>query len=243
MRSATSVVPSGPAIIGRSACLIIAATFTAAVLAPPVLWWLLAALAVAGILLLALRFTEAFTVAWLLIAGATLEMAFSDWFGQAWFQPTIAAVKAAGVCLAVLAALRWGARLDMFNPAWAWIAMFLGGLVHGFYPGLTMDESLRSLIGSIAPFMFGFARVSRRWAAAVIRATPWIAIASVAAGAMFDLAGIRPLFINSAGLRLAGLGHPAFLAGIGQTAVYASLCWRCIATGGGATWRCWAPIS
>ena len=34
---------------------------------------------------------------------------------------------------------------------------------------------------------------------------------------------IRDRFIHSAGLRLAGLGHPAFLAGIAQTAVYAGL--------------------
>ena len=36
-------------------------------------------------------------------------------------------------------------------------------------------------------------------------------------------AGIRPLFIDSGGARLAGLGHPAFLAGVCLPAIYACL--------------------
>ena len=37
------------------------------------------------------------------------------------------------------------------------------------------------------------------------------------------IAGIRPLFIDSGGARLAGLGHPAFLAGVCLPAIYACL--------------------
>lgn len=223
MRSAPSAALSDVAAIRRGAAILLLAAFATAVLAPSLFWLLLTGTVVAGIGVLAFRFTEVFTVAWLLIAGATLEMILGDLLGEWWFQATIAAVKGAGLGLTAIAALRWGARLDAFNPAWAWCAMFLGGWVHGLYPGLTLDDSVRSLIGSVAPFAFGFARVSRRWADAVIRVTPWIPLCSVAAGAVFDLAGVRPLFVNSAGFRLAGLGHPAFLAGVAQTAVYASL--------------------
>jgi O-antigen ligase len=223
MTSAPHAALSDAAILLRGTGILLIFALITAVFLPPLFWWLLAGAVVAGMLLLAFRFTEAFTVAWLLVAGATLEMTLADLLGESWFQPTIAAVKANGLGLAAIAALRWGARLDAFNPAWAWCAMFLGGWVHGLYPGLTIDESLRSLTGSVAPFAFGFARVSRRWADAVIRATPWIPLCCVAAGAVLDLAGVRPLFIDSAGLRLAGLGHPAFLAGVAQTAAYASL--------------------
>ncbi len=49
--------------------------------------------------------------------------------------------------------------------------MFLGGLAHGLWPGLTPGDSLRSLVGSVAPFVFGFSRLSRGWAQAIIRTT------------------------------------------------------------------------
>jgi O-antigen ligase len=40
---------------------------------------------------------------------------------------------------------------------------------------------------------------------------------------VFDAVGLRPLFLESGGERLAALGHPAFLAGICLAAVYACL--------------------
>jgi O-antigen ligase len=45
----------------------------------------------------------------------------------------------------------------------------------------------------------------------------------VVGGATLDLAGLRPLFVDSGGMRLVGLGHPAFLAGVCLAAVYAGL--------------------
>jgi O-antigen ligase len=42
-------------------------------------------------------------------------------------------------------------------------------------------------------------------------------------GTLLDLAGLRPVFLESGGLRLAGLGHPAFLAGVCLPALYAGL--------------------
>lgn len=171
----------------------------------------------------AYRWHPATCAAWLVVTAASLEMTAVDLIGPQAFFATIAIVKGAGIGLAVLAILRYGPRWDMFNPAWAWLAMFLTGMAHGLWPGLTAAESLRSLVGSVAPFAFGFSRLSRHWAQAIIRAATLAPLPSLAASAMLDAAGIRPMFVDSGGLRLAGLGHPAFLAGICQTASYAAL--------------------
>ncbi len=194
-----------------------------AVFVPALFWLLLAAAAASGGIFLAFRFTPQFTAAWLVVTSASLEMTAVDVLGGGAYQPTIALIKALGLGLAIVAALRYGPRLDPFNPAFAWLAMFAGGLTHGLWPGLTAGGSLRSLVGSAAPFAFGFSNLSRPWVQAIIRMTCWAPLLSVAAGALFAAAGLRPLFINSGGLRLAGLGHPAFLAGVSETAVYACL--------------------
>jgi O-antigen ligase len=190
----------------------------------PALFWLLlpAALAMACLFLCFLHTAE-FCVAWLLIAGATIEMAVSDLVGPEAFQITIAAVKATQIGLAAICAMRFGGRLDGFNPAWGFVAMAGVGMVHGLYPGLSEVDSVRSAIGSVAPFAFCFCRPPLRWANAMIRATAWCPLVSVAIGLGLELAGIRPLFIESGGARLAAVGHPAFLAGVCLAATYAGL--------------------
>lgn len=194
-----------------------------AVAAPPLFWMLLAATASGALLFVVWRHLPAVTALWLLVAGATLEMVLSDLIGPEAFQPVIAAVKGAGLLLAALAVLRYGVRLDWCNPAWGWTAMFLAGMAHGLWPDLSAGESLRSLIGSAAPFALGFSRLSRAWAQAVIRTARWVPLPGVVAGALLAAAGAHPLFIDSGGARLAGLSHPAFLAGVCQTAIYACL--------------------
>lgn len=218
------LAPFGDAtLVGLAAGGFLVVGLACALVAAPLFWLLLAAAGAAAIVFLAFRFTAAFTVAWLLVASASLEMTAADLLGEAYFQPTIAAVKGLGIGLAAVAVLRYGPRLDLFNPAFAWVVIFAGGLAHGLWPGLGAAESLRSLIGSVAPFLFGFSRLSRGWARGVISAAIWAPLISVAAATVCDVAGIRPLFVNSGGWRLAGLGHPAFLAGVTETAVYACL--------------------
>lgn len=101
--------------------------------------------------------------------------------------------------------------------------MFLTGLIHGTPATLDMGESLRSLAGSVAPFLFSWSRLSRRWAEAMINGTCWLPLVLVAAGVIMAVTGLRPLFRPDAGWRLAATGHPAFLAGFALTAVYACL--------------------
>jgi O-antigen ligase len=138
-------------------------------------------------------------------------------------QLTIAVVKACGLALGLLCTLRYGARFDGFNPSWAYLVMLVTGLAHGLYPGLSTADSLRSCIGSVAPFAFCFCRPPPSWRAAIIRAVAWCPMVAVAAGIPLALAGIRPLFVESGGARLAGLGHPAFLAGVCLPGIYACL--------------------
>jgi O-antigen ligase len=223
MRVALDAPLPDAALLNLAATGFLLVSLTCAVLAPPLFWLLVAATAASGVVFLAFRFTPAFTAAWLVVTAASLEMTAADMLGTAAYQPTIALIKALGIGLAIVAALRYGPRLDVFNPAFAWLVMFVGGLAHGLWPELTPGDSLRSLVGSAAPYAFGFSRLSHGWAKAIIRATCWAPLISVGVGAALDLAGLRPLFIDSGGLRLAGLGHPAFLAGVCETAVYACL--------------------
>ncbi len=194
-----------------------------AALAPVLYWSLLEAAAALGLVALVWRHIEAASVVWLVLTACTLEMTMFDLVGPEAYQATIAATKAAGLALVILCALRYGPRLDLFNPAWAFLLIFAVGLAHGLYPGLTPAESLRSLVGSAAPYAFAFSRLSRRWAACVIRATQWAPLVSVAGGICLAMSGLRPVFVELGGLRLEALGHPAFLAGAALAAVYASL--------------------
>lgn len=209
-------------ILGTAA-LLLAATLGCGLLAPPLFGPLLAAATVAGLAFLALRFPGRFCVAWLLLTGLSLEMTLQDLIGDEAYQPTIAVVKGIEIGLGIVCMIRFGPQLPLLCPAWAFPAMLGTGLVHGLYPGLTAIDSLRSAIGSAAPFVFCFSRVPRSWADAMIRATKWCPIVALAACIPLTIAGIRPLFIESGGARLAGLGHPAFLAGVCMPAIYACL--------------------
>ena len=194
-----------------------------AALIPDVLLPLLGAAAALGLVFLAWRHLIGFSVAWLLLAGTSLEMTLHDLIDPTTYGATIAVVKAAQLGLAALCALRYGPCLDVFNPAWAYLVIFALGLLHGLHPSLSVADSLRSLAGSVAPFAFCFSRPSRDWTRAMIRAARWIPLLSVAGGAALDIAGLRPLFVDSGGVRLVGLGHPAFLAGVCLAATYACL--------------------
>ncbi len=204
-------------------CLFFAVVLAVGALVPGALAPLLATTAAFGLAIIAGRHLTGCSVAWLLIAGTSLEMAMNDLIGPSAFAITIAAVKGTQLGLAGLCIMRYGPRLDPFNPAWAFVAIFAVGLVHGLYPGLTPADSLRSLAGSAIPFAFCFARLPRDWAGAMIRATRWAPLVSVAGGALLYAVNLRPLFVDSGGARLAGLGHPAFLGGICLAAIYAGL--------------------
>ncbi len=162
------------------------------------------------------------SVAWLLLAGSSPEMWIGDVTGQGGV--ITAVVKVLGLALLVVCMVRYGARLDRFNPSFAFLFMFVTGLAHGLWPTLTVIDSVRSLIGSAAPFAFSFSRLSRRWCNAIINTTIWVPSFIVGFGAVLALVHYRPLFTSEAGaFRLAGSTHPAFLGGFAAIAIYAAL--------------------
>lgn len=209
-------------ILGAATALL-AANLACGLLAPPLFAMVLAAAVAGGVGFLAFRFPTPFCAVWLLVAGMSLEMTTADLAGDETYQPMIATIKGVEIGLGVLCIFRFGPRPDLLCPAWAFLVMLAGGLVHGLYPGLTLAESLRSTIGSITPFVFCFSRVPRPWAEAIIRATKWCPVVALAACLPLAAAGIRPFFVESGGARLGGLGHPAFLANVCLPAIYACL--------------------
>jgi hypothetical protein len=156
-------------VILATAVSLLAASLVCGLIVPPLFGFLLMASVVVAAVLLALCFPAAFCVAWLLVTGMTLEMALRDLVGEDAFQPTIAVVKGIEIGLGFLCLVRFGPRTDPLCPAWAFLAMTAVGLAHGLYPGITMADSLRSMIGSVAPFVFCFVRVPPSWAEAIIR--------------------------------------------------------------------------
>ena len=102
--------------------------------------------------------------------------------------------------------------------------MLATGLCHGLYPGLTAADSLRSL-RSVPPRRSPSASAGCR-ATGPMRSSgrpPGARWSPSLAAIPLAVAGIRPLFVDSGGARLGGLGHPAFLAEVCLPAIYACL--------------------
>jgi len=169
-----------------------------------------------------IRFPVVTSAAWLLLAGTSPEMWLGDLIGNA--GTITAVVKLLGLALLAVCLVRYGGRFDRFNPALAYVAMFVIGLMHGLWPTLTLMGSVRSLIGSAAPFAFAFSRLSRRWCNAIITATIWNPSVIIGYGVVLAVLHLRPLFTSVAGsVRLEGSTHPAFLGGFAAAAIYAAL--------------------
>lgn len=167
----------------------------------------------------AAAFPLAATAVWMAVIETTPEL----WQSGA-HESLIAMEKAAGIALVPLLAWRFGWRRDRFNPGFAFAAMFVTGLLHGLYPGLTPMSSLRSLIGSTAPFAFGFARTGPDFRRVVTRMATLGPLINLGAGAVLSLCHVHSLYAVQAGsLRLAGAGLPAFLGGFALIGIYAGL--------------------
>lgn len=211
-----------PAVVAVASAL--AAAAIAVTLAAPEHIWLVFATALAAVtLLLAFAFPVPACMAWLLIVGLTPDMWLGVFLGAGTAVAIVAALKFAGLILVALALVRFGPRWDGFNPGFAFAAMFAIGLLHGLHPNLDAAESFRTLLGSIAPFAFCFVRLPRNWSCGIILTVLCIPLASVLFGAGLTAAGLHPLLVEGAGLRLQGAGHPAFLGGFALAACYAAV--------------------
>ena len=113
--------PDGPILC--AAALLLAAAFSCGLIVPPLFWLALVACVAVGVAFLAYRHSTGFCVGWFLVTSASLEMTIFDFFGDAMFQTTIVVVKGIEIILAALCALRFGLRLDAFNPVWAFLVI------------------------------------------------------------------------------------------------------------------------
>jgi O-antigen ligase len=176
-----------------------------------------------GGVILALRHPTAFWLGWILVTGLSLEMALADIIGPEAFQPTIAVTKGGEIALVTLTIIRFGCLADKFNPAFGFVWMAATGLAFGLYPGVTHSDVARSLVGSVAPFLVFYCVKPAGWGSAIRTAVTFIPLLSVTLGIALDVAGLRSVVFDAGGLRLSGLGHPAFLAGICLPAIYSGL--------------------
>jgi O-antigen ligase len=173
-------------------------------------------------LVLAARFPAAATVLWILV----LETSPDAWLDKitGGYETIIGAMKAAGLVLAVVMGLRFGARSDRYNPSFAFAAMFGTGLVHGLYPGLSLADSVRSLLGSAVPFSFSFIKVPAHWVRAVVGAAIFGPLVTVGFGLVLAAAGISSMYdFEQGAMRLGASGEPPFLGGFALIAIYAGL--------------------
>jgi O-antigen ligase len=162
------------------------------------------------------------TAAWVLGLEAMPEFWVPG--GAGLHEAIIGGEKAVGIFLALLLGLKAGGKPDRWNPGFAFGWMFIAGLAHGLFPGLDLRESFRSLVGSVAPFVFGFTRMNEDFRRVIIRATICAPYVSVAVGAVVQAAGLHSLYDDSAGsFRLTGPGEAPFLAGFALVAIYAGL--------------------
>ncbi|WP_419758948.1 O-antigen ligase family protein [Acidisoma sp.] len=206
---------------------------------PDALWPAITLFPVAAIAALAAARPAAATALWLAALATCPEMWLGDLIGHA--SEIIGIDKGVGLALLIVCLLRYGARFDPCNPGLAFLFMFGAGFMHGVWPGLVMADSIRSLIGSAAPFAFSWSRLSAAWSRRVIGtviASPFLIIGF---GACLAAARLRPLYgVEDGALRLGASTHPAFLAGFTLISVYALLLeqvrgargWRLLALGG-----------
>lgn len=173
-------------------------------------------------LALAARFPGVATALWLLVTATGPEIWLADLLHIANPEGLLAAEKGVGLGLTLLCLLRFGPREDWANPGLAFPVMFLGGVLHGFWPGLTLMAAVRSVLGSMAPFTFGFVRLPLSWSRAVIAAVIAAPFVVLLCGLVLAAAGLRPLYAFQDGaLRLGASSLPAVLAGFCLTSVYA----------------------
>ena len=139
-------------------------------------------------------------------------------------ETTAGLLKAYGLVVLAGAALRGGLKTDRWSPALAFLFMFCTGLIHGLHPGLSLQASLRSLVGSAAPFLFGFVRQPEKFRRAAIIALIWAPVFAVGVDAVLALAGQDQLYVLEQGaLRLGGNGQPPFLGGFALIGLYATV--------------------
>jgi O-antigen ligase len=176
----------------------------------------------ASLLAIAAKYPVGATCAWVLGLEAMPEFWVPG--GTGLREAIIGGEKAVGIALALMVGRHFGGKSDRWSPVFAYVWMFVAGLAHGLFPGLDLTQSFRSLVGSVAPFAFGFARLPEGFRLAVIRTVILGPFFAVGLGAALQVAGLHGLYDDAEGsFRLTGPGEAPFLAGFALVGVYAGL--------------------
>lgn len=185
---------------------------------------LLAALFLFCLLGLTFVFPRLALFLWIFALATSPDAWLDHLAGTAQHETIIGLLKSYGLVLLAALILRQGPRSDRYNPAFAFLAMFFSGLVHGLYPGLTLLSSLRSLIGSAGPFLFSFARLPEDFCATAVKSMLWAPLCAVLFSAALAACGVDHLYSFELGaLRLGATGQPPYLAGFALIGIYAGL--------------------
>nr|WP_295738311.1 O-antigen ligase family protein [uncultured Acidocella sp.] len=182
----------------------------------------LVVVSVLPLVLLALARPRQAVLLWVL----ALATAPDGWLSAATgsLEATAGLLKLYGLLVLAGALWRYGPRRDVGNPSLAFLLMFCVGLIHGLHPGLSLEASARSLIGSAAPFLFGFVRQDGGFSRTACRAVMIAPLCAVGVAAMLALAGLDRFYTLELGaLRLGGDGQPPFLAGAALVGLYAGV--------------------
>ena len=171
---------------------------------------------------LTIAFPRAACVLWILLLETSPDSWLDNLIGA--HEAIIGAMKAFGLVLVAVMALDFGVKRDRYNPSLAFVFMFIAGLMHGLYPGLTLLSSTRSLIGSAGPFLFSFVRMPAAFIQTIKRAAIWGPLFTTCFGGLLAATGLDHMYVVEQGaLRLGASGEPPFLAGFALIGVYAGL--------------------
>jgi O-antigen ligase len=182
----------------------------------------LVALAAICALGLTVAFPRAACVLWIFLLETSPDSWLDNLIGA--HETIIGVMKAFGLVLVAVMALDFGVKRDRYNPSLAFAFMFIAGLMHGMYPGLTLLSSTRSLIGSAGPFLFSFVRIPAAFIQAIKRAAIWGPLFTTGFGGLLAVTGLDHMYVVEQGaLRLGASGEPPFLAGFALIGIYAGL--------------------
>ncbi len=125
------------------------------------------------------------------------------------------------ILLAVLLILRHGVRFHLSNPTLPYTGIFAIGIARGLGLGMTVGESLRSLIGGCSPFLLAFVRMPPRLYDTIIWMVILMPILNMVGGLALDVIGMHSVLDPSG--RLQGLKSAPQLAHFALWSVVASV--------------------
>ncbi len=105
------------------------------------------------------------------------------------------------ILLSLLLILRHGLNPDLSNPVFPYTGIFCIGIARGLGLGMTIGESLRSLIGGCSPFLLAFVRMPPRLYNTIIWMIILMPVINLVGGILLEGLGLRSLLDQSGRLQ------------------------------------------